>query len=74
MFIPYNSNAEGKVIQPEINIDEAALRSYRLVDKIESNADKFDIHKSYKFFNGFLDIAPGEPPIHEYSIFNPNYE
>lgn len=74
LFIPYDSQAEGKIISPEIIVDNALLQSYRLVDRIESKTVKFDIHNSFKYLNRFLDIAPVEPPINEYLVSTACYE
>lgn len=74
LFIPYDFQAEGKIISPEIIIDDLALRQYELKNKIENKEIKLDLHKKFKYLNGFLDIAPGEPPVNEYSTSSPCYE
>ena len=74
LFIPYDSQAEGKIISPEIIVDNALLQSYILVDRIESKTVKFDIYNSFKYLKKFLDIAPVEPLINEYPVSTACYE
>ena len=73
MFIPFNLNANIKNILEDLITDDATLQSFRLVDKNENNSIKLDIHNTYKYLNGFLDVAPGISPDSEYSTVKPNY-
>ena len=58
LFIPYDFQAEGKIISPEIIIDDLALRQYELKNKIENKEIKLDLHKKFKYLNivGYLTI------------------
>lgn len=60
-------------ISDEICEDDSALISCRLVDKSINNSIKYDVHKHFKYLNGFLDVAPGEPPDNEYTASKANY-
>lgn len=73
LFIPYDIQADGNSIPEEIHIDDESLNMFKLVEKTQNNAIKYDIHKNFKYLNGFLDIAPGESPANEYSTSKPIY-